>query len=116
MLEKRSLPQMSKSLITKLKKHEVVVVGLHDMSSYASKGFGLTQSAKDFIEKLREETKVVLVVFGNPYSLQYFDNIDWVLEAFEEDEMTEELAAQALFGAFSIQGRLPVTASPKSKV
>jgi CubicO group peptidase (beta-lactamase class C family) len=105
----------SKSLIAKLKKHEVVIVGLHDMSSYAKNGFGLTTSEKVFIEKLRKETKVVLVVFGNPYSLKYFDNFDWVLEAYDDDEITEELAAQALYGAFSIQGRLPVTASPKSK-
>ena len=113
--DKAILASKSKYLIHKLKEHDVVIVGLHDMSSYASKDFGLTQSAKDFIEKLRLETKVVLVVFGNPYSLKYFDNIDWLLEAYEEDEMTEDLAAQALFGAFSIQGRLPVTASSKSK-
>lgn len=105
----------SKSLISKLKNHEIVIVGLHGMSSDASKDFGLTASTKNFIEKLRQETKVVLVVFGNPYSLKYFDDINWLLEAYDEDEITEDLAAQALFGAFSIQGRLPVTASPKSK-
>ena len=105
----------SKSLIAKLKKHEVVIVGLHDMSTRADKDFGLTTSEKSFIEKLRAETKVVLVVFGNPYSLKYFDNVDWVLEAYDDDEMTQDLAAQALFGVFSLQGRLPVTASPKSK-
>ncbi len=105
----------AKSLISKLIKYEVVIVGLHDMSFDSRKDFGLTESTKSFIEKLRKETKVVLVVFGNPYSLKYFDNIDWLLEAYDGDEMTEDLAAQALFGAFSIQGRLPVTASSKSR-
>jgi len=102
-------------LIRQLKKKSTVVVSLHDMSSYASKKFGISSSQKQFIEALRQETKVVLVVLGNPYALQYFDNIDWVLQAYDEDEMTEESAAQALFGVFGIRGRLPVTASAKSQ-
>lgn len=105
----------SKQLINQLKKYDVVVIGLHDMSQYASKGFGLSSSSKKFIESLRKETKVVLAVFGNPYALKYFDNIDWVLEAYNEDEDTEDLAAQALFGAFGLTGRLPVTASSASR-
>jgi len=102
-------------LINQLKKKSVVVVSIHDMSSYAKKKFGISESQKQFIEALRKETKVVLVVLGNPYALQYFDNIDWVLQAYDEDEITEELAAQALFGVFGIRGRLPVTASNASR-
>ena len=104
----------SKQLINKLKKYDVVIVGLHDMSQYARKGFGLTASTKKFIEGLNKETKAVLTVFGNPYALKYFDKMDWVLEAYNEDQDTEDLAAQALFGAFGLSGRLPVTASTKS--
>ncbi len=103
------------SLISKLKKKDVVIIGLHDMSSYASKDFGLTRSIKAFLKALNEETKVVLTVFGNPYSLKYFDDLDYLLQAYEEDEMVQDLAAQALFGVFSIKGRLPITASQKSK-
>lgn len=105
----------SKQLIAQLKKYDVVVLGLHDMSQYASKGFGLSTSTKKFIENLRKETKVVLTIFGNPYALKYFDQIDWVLEAYNDDVDTEDLAAQALFGAFGLSGRLPVTASANSK-
>ena len=36
------------------------------------------------------------------------------MNAYDEDEMTEDLAAQALFGVFGIRGRLPITASEKS--
>ncbi|MFT5167497.1 MAG: beta-N-acetylhexosaminidase [Saprospiraceae bacterium] len=105
----------SKQLIGQLKKYDVVILGLHNMNQYAKKDFGLTKSTKKFIEDLSKETKVVLTVFGNPYALKYFDDIDWVLEAYDEDSDTEDLAAQALFGAFGINGKLPVTASPKSK-
>ena len=102
-------------LIKQLKGKDVVIVGLHDMSSSASKGFGISDSSKKLIEELRKHTKVVLVLFGNPYALKYFDNLDWVLEAYQENEDTQDLSAQALFGANSIRGRLPITASSKSK-
>ncbi len=105
----------SKQLISQLKKYDVVVIGLHDMSQFASKGFGLTASTKKMVESLSKETKVVVTVFGNPYALKYFDNVDWLLEAYNDDVDTEDLAAQSLFGAFGLKGRLPVTASSLSR-
>ncbi len=100
--------------ISQLKNKDVVIVSLHDMNGSASKGFGITQSTKDFIENLRKQTKVVLVVFGTPYSLQYFDNVNSVLQAYEEDAIAQDVAAQALFGGIPVKGKLPVTVSAKS--
>ena len=102
------------ALLGKLKNYDVVVVGVHGMSSYASKDFGLNKDIKGFIEALRKETQVVLTVFGNPYSLKYFDDVDWLMVSYDDDALTQELSAQALFGAFAIRGKLPVTASAKS--
>ncbi len=105
----------SKKLLKKAKKYDYVIVSLHDMSSYSSKDFGLKKSTKAFLKELNKKTKVILTVFGNPYSLKYFDDIPTVLVAYNEDAITQELAAQGLFGVFGFKGRLPVTASPKSK-
>jgi beta-glucosidase-like glycosyl hydrolase/CubicO group peptidase (beta-lactamase class C family) len=103
------------SYLTKLKNYDKVVISLHGMVQSASKNFGLHQSAIDFINVLNRETEVILVVFGNPYSLKYFDAINNILIGYEPGDMVEDLAAQGLFGAFSMDGRLPVTASLKSK-
>jgi beta-glucosidase-like glycosyl hydrolase/CubicO group peptidase (beta-lactamase class C family) len=100
------------SLIAKLKDKEAVIVSLHDMSQFASKGYGLTQDIKDFIEALRKETRVVLVQFGNPYAAKFFENVQNLLVCYEEDDEVQDLAAQALFGVFPLRGKLPVTASP----
>lgn len=102
-------------LLSQLKEKDLVIISLHNMSSRASKNYGITKSTRDFIAALQQETKVVLTVFGSPYSLKYFDDIDWLLEAYNEDGMTQGLAAQSLFGVFALKGRLPVTASDKSK-
>ncbi len=104
-----------KYLFNQFKGKEMVIVGLHGMDYRADRDFGLTQSTLSFLKELNKQTKVVLVVFGNPYSLKYFDDFNWVLEAYQEEEMIESAAAQALFGAFALSGRLPVTVSAKAR-
>ncbi len=103
------------SKIDMLKSKDVVIVGLHDMSSYASKNWGLSETEIEFVNRLSNHTEVVLVVFGNPYCLKYFESQKHVLVANNDDEDAQELAAQALFGVTGIKGRLPITASPKFK-
>jgi beta-N-acetylhexosaminidase len=98
-------------LLKKLAEKDVVIVSLHDLSNSPSKGFGISNTMKEVIRDLNQRTKVVLVLFGNPYALKYFDGVDWVLEAYDEDLNTQDLAAQGLFGAFGFRGQLPVTAS-----
>lgn len=101
-------------LFNQLKERDAVIISLHDMSSFAKNKFGITAAQHKLIKDLSLETQVILVVFGNPYSLQYFDYVNWLLEAYDEDPMAQDAAAQALFGAIPIRGRLPVTASPSS--
>ncbi len=101
-------------LFNQLKEKDAVIISLHDMSSFASRKFGITSTQHRFIQRLSKETQVVLVVFGNPYSLKHFDYVNWLLEAYDEDKLTQDAAAQALFGAIPVRGRLPVTASDAS--
>ncbi len=102
-------------LMAKLKEYDKVIVSLHNMSSHPSKNFGVTDAAIRFISQLQNETEVILVVFGNPYSLKYFDGVETILECYEENDIVESVAAQAVFGAIPIEGKLPITASPRSK-
>lgn len=104
-----------RSLLNQLSQADVVVVSLHDMNKSVSKDFGISESARRLLRALSQRTKVVLTVFGSPYSLKFFDDIPWVLQAYEDDRMAQEVAAEALFGARAIKGRLPVTASPGSE-
>ena len=103
------------SLIKKLEKKDVVIIGLHAHSQRSSQSFGISSSAKNFIKKINGKTKVVLVLFGNPYALKDFDEIENVLVTYEDEDDIQEIAAQALFGAFPIHGKLPVTVTQKSK-
>jgi len=104
----------STALLNKLKTKNLVVVSLHDMSKYSKKEFGVPAPVRDFLEKLNRQNKVILVIFGSPYSLRYFDNFNHVMVAYREDDMVQDVAAQAVFGAVGTNGRLPITASPLS--
>jgi len=90
---------------------DVIFISLHDMSKYSSKNFGLTQEAIKMVNDIAFSKNVILTVFGSPYSLKYFDSVEHVLMSYAEDEMTQDLSAQGLFGAFDFSGKLPVTAS-----
>jgi beta-glucosidase-like glycosyl hydrolase/CubicO group peptidase (beta-lactamase class C family) len=110
----QSPKEIPANLLGQLKTKDIVIVSLHDLNGSAGKSFGVSQSTKDFIENLRKQTKVVVVNFGTPYILQYFDNVNWVLQAYEEDPLAQDVAAQALFGGIPVKGKLPVTASAKA--
>ena len=100
-------------MIRRLEVYDHVIVGLHDLSNYFSRGFGVKKEDYLFLEQLQQRTQVTLVYFGNPYGLKYFDNFGTVLCAYEDNDLTQKIAPQVLFGALEATGRLPVTVSPR---
>lgn len=88
-----------------------VIVSFHDMSKYASKNFGIDQSAVQFVRNLAKTKHVIVTLFGSPYALRYFEKLDPILVSYNEDPMTQDLTAQAIFGANRISGKLPVSGS-----
>ncbi|MEM1326464.1 MAG: glycoside hydrolase family 3 N-terminal domain-containing protein [Bacteroidota bacterium] len=100
-----------RTLMRDFEDKDVVIVSLHNLSSYNSKGFGITKSERDFIEQLAARKKVVLVNFGSPYALKYFENLQWIINAYEEDPLAQDVTAQAIFGAIPMNGRLPISPS-----
>ncbi len=105
----------ARSHVRSLKKYNNVIVSFHRMSKSSRKNHGISKNVTKFLNDLKEHTNVIVVVFGNPYSLKNFDNINCLLEAYEENSIIEKITAKAIFGGSKIVGRLPVTASYKSK-
>jgi beta-glucosidase-like glycosyl hydrolase/CubicO group peptidase (beta-lactamase class C family) len=107
-----SLKEMDeKSLLKDLKKYDRVIISLHQMTNKATGNFGLTTEELTLIQNINRQQEVILVVFGNPYSLKYFENIDHIIMAYEDTPETEDITAQGLTGVFGFKGKLPVTAS-----
>ncbi len=97
----------------KLKNKDVVVVGLFGVNQYqVSSSMGIPVQARKFLDKLARETKVVLVVFGNPYSLKFFEAQNYLVAAYTDAQVMQRAVPQVIFGAITNRARLPVTPSP----
>lgn len=123
-----NLPKNADSLtqsrvLDSLRQYDIVLTGLYGMrttplplrTKRADAGidtmYGLSPQQVDFLQKLNRQQTVALAVFGNPYTLRWVGDAPLLLQAYTEDPMAQEYAAQAFFGASDINGILPVTAS-----
>jgi beta-N-acetylhexosaminidase len=102
-------------LLDTLSKFDVVMVSHHKTRSKKATNYGLSVSQIELVHQLQAVVPITFTVFGNPYSIRAFDNIQSLMVAFTEDPMAQEVAAQAWFGAADIVGRLPVEVSPEAR-
>ncbi|PKV63371.1 beta-glucosidase-like glycosyl hydrolase [Pontibacter ramchanderi] len=104
-------------LIPKLQDHDVVVVSVHGLNNTPFRDFGIGLGTRAFIQYLQNRTdkKVVVAVFGNAYSLKFFDKSDWLVAGYEDNSSSQSLVPQVLFGARAAKGKLPITASATLK-
>jgi beta-glucosidase-like glycosyl hydrolase/CubicO group peptidase (beta-lactamase class C family) len=101
-------------LLNALKPYDLVIASIHGTSFKVDKEFGIPQITLDFLRRLGDQNKLAFALFANPYRLtQAYGANRWgaVVCAYEENDDTEDLMAQALFGAIGANGKLPVTAS-----
>ncbi len=111
---KKDLPAADqKVLLEKLENYDLVIISIHDLSSYARKNFGLSDLDIELVKKIAYSKKSIFTHFVNPYALKHFEGIDVILQCYQEDDDVQSIAAQSIFGAYDIDGRLPVTASPQ---
>ena len=96
--------------IEKLKKFEQVIISVYGMSRYSSKNYGFSDLELTIIKEINKETKVILVLFGSPYSLKYFDDFKNIIVAYERNKITENAVTNILLNSLGTTGKLPVSA------
>lgn len=100
------------ALINALKKYQRVIVTVHNVSNKPADMYGLSKNILALVQNInRQQEDIIVVVFGSPYSLKYFENIDHLVMAYEDTPETEDITAQGIVGVFGFRGQLPVTAS-----
>jgi len=104
---------LSASRIKQLAKKEVVIVAVHNIGKDAKSNFGVASGVRKAVEALSAKTKVLVVTFGTPYALKNFPTAQGALVAFNEETLTQKLAARGIAGALPFRGRLPVSGSAK---
>lgn len=103
------------ALKDQLQNYNLIIAGVHKLQLKAgSANFGITAEMNLFLKELIRSKPTLVSVFANVYSLASFENLDKadaVLAAYQENALTQDLAAQLLFGGIAASGKLPVTVS-----
>lgn len=100
-------------LLAKLNKYNTIIVSILNTSSYATRGFGITDETIAFVESLDPGKNLILNVAGVPYTLTRFHSLDHlsaILLSYSDDPVGQSYALQAVFGGRSFSGKLPVSA------
>lgn len=95
----------------KLLKTNTVILSLADIVLDTS----LDSSFIKSVNELSRQTKVVLVNYGTPFNLRYFNTGIVMVQAYEINATTESQVAQLLFGGMKAEGQLPLALSDHLK-
>jgi len=99
-------------LLKKISNYDIVITGIFGLDQRSNKGFGIGHGLIDFINKLVERNQNIITWFGNPYAINKIEslrNADGLILAYQENDFTEDLSAQLVFGGIGANGSLPVT-------
>ncbi|MGC1391761.1 MAG: glycoside hydrolase family 3 N-terminal domain-containing protein [Bacteroidales bacterium] len=102
----------SRILLKNLSSYDLVLAGVFDLDQRPNMGFGIKPEMNVFLEKLISGNKTIITWFGNPYGVdkvKVLSKANGLILAYQENEYTEDLSAQLIFGGIGAKGTLPVT-------
>ncbi len=100
------------ALLKRLSDYDLIITGIFGTDQRPNKDFGIKPGLNDFVEKLLKNNTAIITWFGNPYGIGRLDalqNAGGLILAYQENDYTEDLSAQLIFGATGAEGSLPVT-------
>lgn len=117
-VQKEELAGQQAALVQKLKPFNLVIVSVHNPRNTMSKSAGVTATVSNLVAALNRQGRVVLNVFANPYSLAALGEQalpDGLVVSYEDNDYTQELSAQLIFGGIRANGVLPVSVNKRWK-
>jgi beta-N-acetylhexosaminidase len=110
-LSKNAGEKAFEDLLAELNEYDMVLLGLHNLDMRPQMNFGITEQLVSFAGNLMAQNSTILSLFGNPYALgklKGLNNADGIVLAYQENDNSQDLTAQLLFGGIGASGRLPV--------
>ena len=104
-------------ILNAVSNHNLVIIGVHDNSIRPRNTEILSQDVRAMISMLSGRTEVILASFRNPYTLndESLLQADAIITPHFDTELSQDLTAQAIFGATDISGRLSVSINESYK-
>ncbi len=107
------------SIKSLLKDYNLKIVGVHDNSIRPQNNINFSEAIQEFLAELWNENNVITAVFKNPYTLNKMKNVEnsaVLIESYQDSDLSEDVAAQLIFGGIGASGKLPVSIGDKYKV
>ncbi len=104
--------KQQEELLSKLSKYNLVLIGIHKSNANAWKSYKFSKDCDLLVQKIAIQSKVVVSVFANPYSLNSFlfvNNFDAIVLSYQNSKISQEMSAQAIFGGIPMKGKIPVS-------
>jgi len=96
-------------------RYDAIVIGLHNYARFPAHNFAISAPATWLLQQLQQKEKTVTFVFGNPYAIRNTCDARVLVACYEDDDITQDVAADLLNGKFVAHGHLPVTVCPQWK-
>jgi beta-N-acetylhexosaminidase len=92
----------------------LVIVQVNKTGIKPDNNFGFTASSDSLLQQILQTKKTILTFFSNPYLLGKIKNLEKaeaILEAYEYNSFSQKAAAEAIAGAITINGKMPVSSA-----
>ncbi|MBG16170.1 MAG: hypothetical protein CL853_07440 [Crocinitomicaceae bacterium] len=106
------------SIAKQLNQYNTIILSIYEMNQNPYQNFGLPKVIDQLCMQLSANKKIILNLFGNPYSLsklKSLSNLDAVLISYEDQELPNDLSGQLIFGGISAKGKLPISINSEFK-
>lgn len=116
-ISKKATQEKIKSLVKKLKPFNKIIVSVHGTKMNGS--YGIFKNDIAIIKAISKNKETILNYPTNPYALSKLDSattLESIIVSYEENQYTNDLVSQLIFGGIAAKGKLPVTGSPYFKV
>jgi beta-N-acetylhexosaminidase len=91
-------------------KYDKIIIGVHNYALRPANNYGISQTAMALWDSLQSNTTASFV-FGNVYATQNFINANTLVAMYQDDDITQNVAADFVEGKVASRGTLPVTIS-----
>src|SRR5688572_15658384 len=89
-------------------KYDAVVVGVHNYNNRPANNYAISSSAINLWRKINNP-KTVSFIFGNVLATENFCDAYTLVASYQDDDITQQAAADLLEGKIVSMGRLPVS-------
>ncbi len=109
------------SISSSLAPYNVIIVGHHKSNESPWKSYKYSKEELSQLKQLASlrTSNLILAEFVKPYSILDITNLEGInsiIIGYQNSKIAQEKTAQAIFGAISVNGKLPVTIHPELPV